>query len=691
LRSDERLRRRAADGTSIASRGAPRFIRFPCRRSGATGIDGEIQPAIARPGLGLEVFAMSAPIRALAASSAIACLVVSALHAQELPKSGTYGVDLVYATDPATNTSQLYFVDAISQSALPLGNAFTGVPSRWAHRRRTLGALETSIELAEPFVVMTPLGDAAGNGAIHFLDARTGSILADFVVATGNPAGYDLALFPPLQMAFTAEDDGAGGTTLRGFSYATAGAFTALNPPTLTLPGTPSAYVNRIGVDLASQTLQVPTVLGNQIVQLAAASPQMALGTFVAAGSHPPTTNPIAFDRPDGRIWIVGTSAFDFAGNPTESGFLAWKVDGSQSWSDVFGIIPGRFPMRSYAPAVGAEELAVVSDGTDAWVYSLLRDPDPSSAFVRAAAVGVIRFLGNVDPAVSKLIGPGRMGEPFAIPTVWNGRVAIESSEGPPWWATPPGGSERISIVYSPLDPLGAATQDGVLAVAGPLGGRVSCKGMDRPLWARDGSGVFATTSNYSGAPNPGSPGIEFLPVSATVTVDNRTLAALVVGNLNGTDQSITLGSSFDPDDATRGAVLDGISLCGTVFHDGLGSALEYKDGRKLIGQKQVHAPKFVQSTKIPEFPAIFPPTFDDATGSLVPIPDTMGARRTTFDFHPGLGLIGLTMVAAMGDVVYVQPTGYDMLAALGLVPSLDPLPIALPTGWITSSEIRSW
>jgi hypothetical protein len=160
---------------------------------------------------------------------------------------------------------------------------------------------------------------------------------------------------------------------------------------------------------------------------------------------RPPTTNPIAFDRPDGRIWIVGTSAFDFAGNPTESGFLAWKVDGSQSWSDVFGVIPGRFPMRSYAPAVGAEELAVVSDGTDAWVYSLLRDPDPSSAFVRAAAVGVVRFLGNVDPVVSKLLSPGRMGEPFSIPTVWNGRVAIESSEGPPWWATPPGGSEDRS------------------------------------------------------------------------------------------------------------------------------------------------------------------------------------------------------------------------------------------------------
>lgn len=637
---------------------------------------------------------MFRPIRAAAASSAVASLVLSASsasHAQELPKSGTYGVDLVYATDPATNSSQLFFVDAASQSAIALSGVIAGVPSRWAHRRRTLGALETSLERADPFVVMTPLGDAVGNGAIHFLDARTGTVVADLVVATGNPAGYDLALVEPLQSVFSAEDDGAGGTTLRGFSYATTGALTPLSPASLTVSGTPAAYVNRIGVDLASLTLQVPTVAGVQIVQLAASSPQMAAGPFVAAGTHAPATNPVAFDRPDGRIWILGTSAFDAAGDPAEAGFLAWKADGSQSWADVFGTIPGRFPMRSYAPSVGAEELAVVSDGNDAYVYSLLRDPDPSSGFVRSAAVGVVRFLGTVDPVVSKLIGPNRMGEPFSIPAVHGTRVALESSEGPPWWPTPPGGSEKFSIVYSPLDPLGATTQDGVLAVAGPLGGRVSCGGMDRPIWARDGSGVFATTSNFPGAPNPGAPGIEFLPVSATVPIDGKTIPTLVVGNLTGADQSITLGSQFDPDDATRGAPFDGISFCGTVFHDGLGAALEYKVGRKLIGQKQVHAPKFAQSPEIPAFPALLPPIFDDANGSLVPIPGAMGARRTTFDLHPGLGLIGMTMVGAMDDVVYVEPTGYDVLAALGLVPSLDPLPIALPAGWITTSEIRSW
>jgi hypothetical protein len=122
---------------------------------------------------------------------------------------------------------------------------------------------------------------------------------------------------------------------------------------------------------------------------------------------------------------------------------------------------------------------------------------------------------------------------------------------------------------------------------------------MDRPLWARDGSGVFAPeTSTLSVADRVRMAATSELGSANVISKDRRT--TLVVGNLNGQDQSITLGSQFDPDDATRGAMFDGISLCGTVFHDGLGSALEYKDGRKLI-EKQVHAPKFVpQSTQIP-------------------------------------------------------------------------------------------
>src|SRR5262249_5183874 len=163
---------------------------------------------------------------------------------------------------------------------------------------------------------------------------------------------------------------------------------------------------------------------------------------------------------------------------------------------------------------------------------------------------------------------PDRMGEPFSIPTVSGFRIAIESSEGPPWYPTPPGGSEKISIVYSPLDSLGAGTQNGVLGVAGPLGGRRSAAGKERPLSARDARGVCAPTSNFPGAANPRSPGLEFLPVSATVAVDDSTLAILVVGNLNGADQSITLGTQFDPDDPTRGAPLDGTSFCGTVDND---------------------------------------------------------------------------------------------------------------------------
>lgn len=614
------------------------------------------------------------------------------LAAQELPPSGVNGIDLVYATDPAGTTSQLYVIDAAAGSATPLGAALSGVPSRWAHRRRTLGAHEPLIAMAEPLIFLTALGDAVGNGGIHFVDARTGTLLADAVIAGGNPPAYDLALHEPLSMVFSAEDDGAGGTTLRGYTYATPGLLLPLSPATLTLPGAPSAYVNRIAVDGDSATLHVPTATGIQLVTLSASAPQMSLSTFVPASGAAPTTNPIAFERADGRIFVCGSSAFSLAGDPNDAGFLAWSADGSTSWSGSFGLIPGRFPLRAWAPAVGTEELALVSDGTDAYAYYLLRDPDPTSLFIRESAVGVVRFVGTAAPVVSKLLCPPEMGEPFSIATVHGARVAMESSMGPPWFATPPGGAEKISIVYSPLDPLGSATADGVLAVAGPLGGRISTKGMDRPLWSRDGGGVYAATSHFPGAPNPGTPGLEFLAVPANVVVDGSSLPVTVVDNPTFPNQSILLCSDFRPADPIAAAALAPFSFVGTVFHDGMGAAMSWPKKKKtqLLGQKQLRTPHFVQSPWIPDFPAIFPPSFDDATGSLVPVPANFGARRTIFDLHSAYGLVGLTQVMALGDTIFVQPSGLNFLAELGLAVAEDPLEIALPAGFITTSEIRS-
>jgi hypothetical protein len=623
----------------------------------------------------------------------LATALFSPLRAQELPRSGVSGLDLVYATDSSGSTSQLFEVDAATATAIPVGSAIPTVPSRWAHRRRTMGALETSITLAGAVVAMTPTGDAVGNGGVHFVDLRNPAAVVDRLVATGNPASYDLALLEPLQMVFCAEDDGLGHTTLRGFSYATPGTLAPLSPPSLTLPGAPAAYVNRIGVDARSNTLHVPVVDGVQLVAVSASGTQMKLGKFVALTGVAPSTNPSEFECASGRVWIAGTVAFDLLGRPCDSGFVAWRDDGSKSWSASFGTIPNRTPTRCYAPSIGAEELAVVANGTDAYVYSLLRDPDPSSGFVRASAIGVVAFLGTADPWSSKILCPDAMGEPFSVPTVHGARVAIESSEGPPWFPYPPsgGGAELLSVLYSPLDPAAAHTPTGLLRVGGFLGGRVSVLGMDRPLWTDDGRGVVACTSQFPGAPNPGTPGIEYLDVPASGLLRTGTPPTTVVADPTMPYQSILQPSAFQPRDPTAVPFLRGFSFVGTVYHDGLASIAEARQGRFVHGQKQLQSPAFVQSSAIPGFPSILPATFDDANSSLVAIPANFGARRVSFDVIPSYGFVGLTMVAAIDDVVHVQPTGYDLIASLGAWAPLPPIAVALPTGWVTTSEIASW
>src|SRR5262245_56399678 len=108
------------------------------------------------------MFPIPSSARAAAASLFAASLAAPSLgHAQELPESGVLGVDLVMAS--SAGSSQLYLVALGSALVpIPVGPMLAGVPSRWAHRRRTLGALETAIEFADPLVLFTPLGGAAG-------------------------------------------------------------------------------------------------------------------------------------------------------------------------------------------------------------------------------------------------------------------------------------------------------------------------------------------------------------------------------------------------------------------------------------------------------------------------------------------------------------------------------------------------
>lgn len=283
---------------------------------------------------------------------------------------------------------------------------------------------------------------------------------------------------------------------------------------------------------------------------------------------------------------------------------------------------------------------------------------------------------------------PMEVGEPFAIPTSNGRRVAFQSAFGPPFVPEPPGGAEKVSVIYSPLDPLGAGSMDGVLGVPAPLGGRVSTKGMERPIWSPDGTRILSATSHFAGAPNPGLPGLEVLNVPASVLLDKNASPHTTIPNLPFPNQSIVHPALFQPREPALASSVAGLSFFGNVFHQGAASVLLSAFGE--LGQLQLDATGFTQSAALPSFPALFPPTFDDATGSTVPVPASFGARRTSFNLNPSFGLFGVTMIAAAEDRLLLQPTGWNVLATLGQVQPLPTGKLRLPAGWITTTEFYS-
>lgn len=624
--------------------------------------------------------------RPLALAIAIGIAPMSA--AQELPLSGTNGIFVFEATQPGGLTQMHVLAPALNAfSAIPLGSPVSGVPSRWAHRRRTLGALETELAFAPPFVVMAPMGDVVGTGGIHLVDARTNPLTSTFIQTGGNPIAYDLLVDSNLRRVFAVSDDGFGGTVVHGFSYATAGTLTALNPPSVALPGNPSAYVNRITLDPATSALIVPTATGIGVIAQSASAPEIAQIAFHTTGAFAPATNASPLTRSGVTQWSIGLCRFDNINSaPREAGIALFDITAIVHQAS-FGIVP-LVPSKFWVPAAGAHELAVVGDGTDAYVYFLLREPGPGTFFVKPSAIGAMALVGANPPNTGIVSVPNLCGEPFAIPTTYGARVAFESSFGLPFTPNPPGGGEINNLLYTPLDPLGATTTFGLVAVPGPLGGRISTKGYERPLWSRDGTRLVATTSHFPGAPNPGVPGVEVLEVPADVVLTEFNSPSTIVPSPTFPVQAILQPGAFWPRDRTGALVVNGLSFVGNVFDDGLRSVALTTFG--AVGQYQIETPNFVQSPQVPNFPAIFPPAFDDPNGSLTTVPLTFGARRTSFNLIPGFGLSGMVMAAAIDDEIVLQLTGYDTLAALGLFPAAPPLRFALPAGSQVTSEITS-
>ncbi|MEZ6014886.1 MAG: hypothetical protein R3F49_07230 [Planctomycetota bacterium] len=616
----------------------------------------------------------------------VACaLSIEAPALQEVPPSGVTGAWFYVASSPQ-GESQLYGASPARFGApIPLGQPVTGVPSRWAHRRRTLGALETALALPEPFLFAAPMGEGAGTGALMVVDLR--GVRVTSLVPTGNPAAYDLAYDESLRYLFSAEDDGLGHTLLRGWTYAQAGALTALNPPSITLDGAPASYVNRITVDEQSDRLHVLTATGLHIVQLAASAPQQSVATSISTGTYSPVTNAVEYTVGGTKHWSVGTSRFDGNGAAYEAGSLTWTDAGSLG-GDSFGPVPTA-PQKRWVPAAGTSELAVVANGSEAYLYFLLREPAPGTFFVKPSAIGVVRVNAAGVQASGTLLMNDAVGEPFAIPTAHGTRVAFESSFGAPFTANPPGGGEKVSVIYSPLDALGAGSAFGVLGVPAPLGGRISTKGMDRPLWSADGRRVMAATSHFPGAPNPGVPGLEVLEVPTDVLLDEYSAPHRVVENLPFPNQSIVFPSNFRPRVAGMLPGLNGLDFFGNGFHQGTAALAVTPLGE--LGQLHIDAQGLTQSSAVPNFPAVFPPVFDDVNGSTQPVPSTFGARRASFSANPAEGLRGVRMIVADGARILVQHTGTGVLAQLGLTPTVPPTEYALPIGWFVTTEFAAY
>jgi hypothetical protein len=199
----------------------------------------------------------------------------------------------------------------------------------------------------------------------------------------------------------------------------------------------------------------------------------------------------------------------------------------------------------------------------------------------------------------------------------------------------------------------------------------------------------MAATSHFPGAPNPGVPGLEVLNVPAAVVLDELSAPHTVVANDPFPNQSILQPGTFLPRRPQAAGSLAGLSFYGTVFHQGLASVAAVQFGE--IGQLQLESNNFVQSPAIPNFPAILPPSFLDATGSLVPIPGSFGARRTAFNIDPAFGPDGLTMSAALDDGIHVQKSGTNYRAAVGVGLPVPNLRIPLPAGHVTTTEINSF
>lgn len=608
-------------------------------------------------------------------------LPLSVAVAQEIPASGTMGIDAFVVSEPG-GISQLH---AVSPTAGSLTIALPAPPSRWLHRRRHMAALEAEIacDRDNPIVLAIPTGDHSTNGGVSIVDFR-GATVVSHLQATA-PSAYDVLLLTGHHYALAASDDGLGNTVVDLYDYSL-----PLTTPThasLTLAGIPAAGVTRMVATDDEANVIVATAAGVHILAIGTMPAPLAPVAFLATGARSPAGNVALFVRGAAPHAAVITSDFGSNNRPLDAEILSFDLAGNSVTTPV-GNVPNTNPPKPYVPAAGFHDPGVVQVAGIAYVAFLLRERDPGTFFTKPAGVGVVGFGVPNEPTFAVPRTTAAAGEPFEELAVYGTRIAFMTGGDPFWWPAPAGGSERLNILYTPLDPVGVGTIGGVIGSAGPLGGRIGTEVTDRPLWSHDGGHLFVTSSNFPGAPNPGIAGSEILAVPqarAINEVQDHCQTLIPLGD-QVSERAYGLPTRFAPRDMPAGA-FGSFTLFGQYIQSAAHAILVPEVSFGWIGLREFTSHFLLRDPNIPLFP-VTPRVYDDQQGPIVPPPTSYGARRASFNLlaHEASPVV-IYMLQIADDKVIYNATGWN----LSFGPQLPLLELSLAAGSRTSSEILSF
>lgn len=610
----------------------------------------------------------------------VSLLSLATAIAQEIPRSGSLGIDAFVVTT-ASGTSALY-------ASVPLGQFMTwplpAPPSRWMHRRRHMAGLETEIAVDRtnaPCLVI-PTGDQATNGGVSFFDFR-GAPLASDLPATA-PSAYDALLLTAHDYALVAADDGTGNTAVDLYDYSVPGAVPVRS--SLTIPGIPAAGATRMVATANESHVIVATAAGVQILAVGAMPVPLSPVAFLSTGSRSPAGNVALFLRGTAPHAAVITSDFGPNNRPLDAQILSFDLAGNAVTTPV-GNVPNTNPPKAYVPAAGFHDPGVVQVAGIAYIAFLLREKDPGTFFTKPAGVGVIGFGVPNEPTFAIPTTTAAAGEPFEELAVFGTRIAFMTGGDPFWWPAPAGGSERLNILYTPLDPVGVGTTGGVIGSAGPLGGRIGTEVTDRPLWSRDGRQLFVTSSNYPGAPNPGLAGSEVLAVPAARAlneVQDHCQTLIPLGD-QVSERAYGLPTRFDPIDLPA-AAFGSFTLFGQFIQSAAHAILVPESSFGWLGLREFTTHFLLRDPNIPQFP-VTPRIYDDQHVPIVAPPATYGARRASFNLllHDTSSWV-IYMLQIADDTAIYHATGWNLMFG----PQIPLLESPLPPGSKTSSEILS-